>query len=250
MRLSQIEIAESKAPKAEGMVRDGNSEDDQGRNSFYSSPQFSQAAVELFGDGAAETLDLMVRKSAFPGSSKPSVDMIAHEAGLVLAAMATRAAQPPSVPDAARAVLAMEYQLEYGPDATSDRKGLRDERQPPQKDFFGTQLASGFRKIAQAGNAKRTHRPFAVTIGWTRQGECIGLIHHARNETTFVYSTAHLLRNTQPGIVRLNSMEFDLPAKFEASERVIERFGRLMFGKDDGDRRAAAVRAPRWSLDG
>jgi hypothetical protein len=93
------------------------------------------------------------------------------------------------------------------------------------------------------------HRPFAVTIGWTKSGDCVGLVHRARNDTTFVYSTSHLLRNTNPGIVRLTDLTFDLPNKFEASQEAIGRFGELMFGGRSGDGRPAGAR-DRRSVDG
>jgi hypothetical protein len=209
------------------------------RASFYGSPAFRAVATQLFGSASVETLDEMLRQHAFPEGPEPSGDILALEGALVIAAMATSRIRRASVADAARALLAMEYQLEYGSKAARDRKGLRDASQPPHKDFLGSQLASGLRQVGLSRNsdASASSHRFSVTVGWTPPGDCVGLMHYASKGATLGYSTAHLIRNTNPGVVRITHLEFDLSRKFEMSESEVARFAEVMF--------STGARAPR-----
>ncbi len=193
----------------------------------FGTQAFRAAVDRLFGPGAASAVDALTQAEVFARVADTSEPIVALETALILAAIAARGTRPAIHAEVARSILMMEFQLEYGAKATSDRKGLRAASAPPEKDYFGTQLESDMLALRSAAGATST---MAVTVGWTRHGDCIGLVHYPERERTFAYSTAHLLRNTQPGIVRLGMLEFDFLKRFDVSPATMKSFVELAFG--------------------
>jgi hypothetical protein len=112
---------------------------------------------------------------------------------------------------------------------------------------MGIQLEAG---TSQQSDAVLTaHRQFVARIGWTARDVCVGFIHFPPKAATFTDPTGHPVRNAIHRNIRLESLEFDLPAKFEASEKMIEWLSTLMYAKDSCDHPVAAVHG-RQSIHG
>lgn len=200
----------------------------------YRSPAFHGGLAGLFGDRAAATIAAVLEAGVIPVGQEIPEDMaLGHEATFVLALVASSLISPVHALEGARAALALDYQIEFGSAATDDRKGRRTGSSPPDKDYFGSQLAITFRNLAFPGSSGGNRIwPFEVSIGWTALGRAIATIHYPRRETTFVYASGHLFPDLHPGIVRMNSLEFDLPVNLKVSAEKISRFARLMRGDD------------------
>lgn len=213
------------------------------RETRYRSPAFREGLSDLFGDRAAATIAAVLEAGVIPvGPDIPEDMALGHEATFVLAALASSLMSPAHALDGARAVLALDYQIEFGSAATEDRKGRRTASPPPEKDYFGSQLAITFRNFAfpdRSGGDRIW--PFEVGIGWTALGRPIATIRYPKRATTFVYASGYLFPDLHPGIVRMNSLEFDLPVNLQLSAGKMSRFAKLMRG-DDGDRCAGEGR--------
>lgn len=217
----------------------------------YRSSAFAEGFRELFGANGAQAFGALLASEVIPvGPDIPGDLAVGQEATIALAAVASSLTRPSSIPDAARSILALDYQLEFGPQASGDRKGRREGSPPPEKDYFGSQLAMTFRDLAPTGSAERgRNSPFEVTIGWTALGGIYALIHFTRSQTTFVYTRGYLMPDLHPGIVRLTALEFDLPVKLHLSAEKVAPFARMMRG-DEGVVNAAGDSPKERSTDG
>jgi hypothetical protein len=201
----------------------------------YRSPAFHKELTALLGIGLSGSLAALLQTDLLPaGPDIPDDLAVSHEATFVLAAAASSLTHPASLTEAARGVLALDYQLEFGPKASDDRKGRRKGRPSLNKDYLGTHLATAFWKLARLRHNAVVHtRSFELTIGWNAFGKSVALVHYPERETTLVYTHGFLFPNLHPGIARMDHLEFELPVKLFLPAETIFRFGKLMQGGGD-----------------
>lgn len=127
-------------------------------------------------------------------------------ARLICASLADEAKK--SVAADADQLLAMEFQCELGPEATTDSR-WHPRRRDARKDFFGTQLSavlesSGSRDGDRTGLSPALRA--GLSLGWTPTGTVFGLLRFDRPQrhVTLLYSSAPMLARLDAGI-RLNA---------------------------------------------
>lgn len=208
---------------------------------MYRSSSFRLALGEIARispDRAVVCLDALLEANAIPRRQESSADgMVCSDAAFLLASPGTRHEDASSIFAESKRLLRMEFQCEYGPAATGDRKGRREDLQPPEKDFFGTQLAKALYDAWSAGSGEPgLSQAVAVTVGRDHgQPDLYGLIHHQppNNDTSFLYSTTDLFPDLHPGIVSFQNIELNWNEKIFIGPAAMHRLGDLMYDRTD-----------------
>ena len=82
----------------------------------------------------------------------------------MLAALGAGISDATKLFEVSKRILLMEFQCEFGEQATDDRKGKRTEPIDPYKECFGPQLAKTIRELWADEGQRVTSA--AVTVGW------------------------------------------------------------------------------------
>jgi hypothetical protein len=125
----------------------------------------------------------------------------------------------------------MEFQCEFGPEATTDSR-WNPERRDPRKDFFGTQL-SAVLESAGARDDDRTGLSPAIrsglSLGWTPNGQALGLLQFARPQrrVTYLYSSSPMFATLSKGI-RLNELVLNTSVRVDVDPDRLQHLARVM----------------------
>jgi hypothetical protein len=215
-------------------------------------------ATEAFATEAADILDLdpaAVRRAlevlldtdAFPSGDMIEASAAGADAATMIMAFASETTGPSAIVDQVRSLSSMDFQCEYGTEATGDRKGRRHAVRP-SKDRFGTQLSEKGRRHAVRPSKDRfgtqlseimcdlgaRHEDRAtltsvgkarVVLGWDVQHRAYGQIdlRPPYREVGLLYSIGVVFPDLHPAI-RLGSIELDLKPSLETTETQLHHF--------------------------
>jgi hypothetical protein len=150
-------------------------------------------------------------------------------ARLICASLADGAEK--SVATFADQLLAMEFQCEFGPEATTDSR-WHPQRRNRRKDFFGTQLSAVLESSGSRDN-DRTGLSLAIraglSLGWTPTGTAFALLQFDRPQrhVTFLYSSSPMFTRLDAGI-RLNALELETSVRFDIDPARLQHLARVM----------------------
>ncbi len=219
-----------------GIGVDSDRASDLRRRDLYQSTAFRAEASRLLGVDQSRLdtcLDVLLASNTIPRSGPGSTEVTdAEDAAFILAGLGTCTTDATTLLHATKRILFMEFQCEFGEEATDDRKGRRREPSDPYKDLFGNQLSKTIRDVW----ADEDGGSFAaVTIGWglghpTAYGSVE--FHSPYREATFLYSTAYMFPDLHEGIGAFRGLELKFARKIEVSANVLRSLGRLL--RDDG----------------
>jgi hypothetical protein len=185
-------------------------------------------------------LDVLLVSSAIPRSrSDSSEDAAAEDASFILAALGAGTSDAMKLLQLAKRILFMEFQCEFGEQATDDRKGKRRQPMDPYKECFGTLLAKTIREVwADEGEGVAAA---AVTIGWAPgRADALGAVEFPCRETTFLYSTAYLFPDLHEGIGVFHEIKLNFAREIQVTAGALLSLGRLWRREDSSTTRVEA----------
>ncbi|QOZ51562.1 hypothetical protein [Bradyrhizobium sp. CCBAU 53338] len=160
--------------------------------------------------------------------------------------------------DAVAELASMEFQCEVGPEATGDSR-WHPNRRAPSKDSFVTQLAAVLESAGARDDDRTDVSPpirAGFTLGWTPEGQALGLIHFDRPQrrVSFLYASATMIDKIDAGI-RIREVEFDFgirldvePVRLQHLARVMRDFGRSEATDDTTPMTEGSVNAPETTM--
>jgi hypothetical protein len=164
-------------------------------------------------------VDALLIAGAIPRSRPESPQAAeAEDACFIIAALGAGTSDSEKLLYLAKRVLLMEFQFEYGRQATNDRKGMRKEPTDPCKERFGNQLAKTIREIWE--NEGEAATAASVAIGWAPGcHDAFGVVEYKspRREVAFLYSSADLFTGLHEGIGVFRDIELNLLRKIEVN---------------------------------
>jgi hypothetical protein len=157
---------------------------------FYGSDRFAHEFARILGvHVSAVRAAIEASPSRATGNKHGPVPMAASETARLICACLAETSKSGAAAVADQ-LSGMEFQCEFGPEATTDSR-WHPERRDPRKDFFGTQL-SAVLESAGARDDDRTGLSPAIrpglSLGWMPTGQTLGLLQFARpqRQVTFL----------------------------------------------------------------
>jgi hypothetical protein len=210
------------------------------RRDLYFAPPFRTELAKIVGTDDARvaiSLDALLEENVIPWSVDNShAESICRDAASILVSLSVPDPAVSSIVLESKRLLLMEFQVEYGEEASGDRKGRMEEASRPEKALFGTQLVAAL-GMAWRDRPTKDDPPLSLTVGRTAYNpDTYGLIHYhpPERQTTFIYSATELFTNLHPGVVSFQNITIDFATKTFVSPSAIGRLGGLMH-----DRRSA-----------
>ena len=206
------------------------------RAAMYRSESFRSKVSRLLSVDRARLdlcLEALLVSNAIPCSKPESSAADAEDAAFMLAALGAGTSDAAKLFEVSKRILLMEFQCEFGEQATDDRKGKRTEPIDPYKECFGTQLAKTIR-VLWADEGQRVTSA-AVTVGWAPgRSNAFGTaeFQFLGGKRAFLYSTAYLFPDLHEGIGVFHDIGLDLVEKFEVTAGDLRSLGRLWRGEE------------------
>src|SRR4051794_713852 len=129
-------------------------------------------------------------------------------------------------------LLAMEFQLEFGPEATTDTRANPAVQRKPSKESFGTQLrailrAAGSHDDEHVGMEPRMSAD--VTLGWSREGQAYGILsfESPQRQVKLLYSSDPVFKVQSWGVT-LPDLAFELRERFEIGSDRLRQLACIM----------------------
>ena len=211
---------------------DGIRVDLETRASIYASEPFSVAVADIFGldaDVVRRTLVSFMETAEFPSADGGLASAAGSDAALMIMAFAS--GNSLTVAEDVEILSGLDFQCEFGAEATDDRKGSRTQIRPA-KDRFGSLLVEIMRDIGarQEDRASLTTAGRAsIKLGWSEGGRAF-----ARVELRPPYRDVGLLYSTGlvfPGLsssIRLGKVEVDLELPLQVTDVQLHHFARVV----------------------
>jgi hypothetical protein len=172
--------------------------------------------------------------SLFPENSilrsepSASLEVISHDGAAILAAFGSGEVEANSISYAARQLLSMQFQFEFGPEADFDGKGALELIDKPANAAFGVQLAETIEEIWRGP----VRAPVALTIGWHPRGDRFGLLKygHPTPKRTLLYCSRDLFAPVRGHPVRVAQIRLNLVGRISLPCSKFRLFVELLKG--------------------
>ncbi|WP_298257268.1 hypothetical protein [Bradyrhizobium sp.] len=177
-------------------------------------------------------VEALLESRIIPEPTDTAAEASSKDATFLLAACSSPAADVKSITAAASTVIAMDFQCDFGAEASGDRRTARTSA-GTAKDCFGTQLSAVLRNIcARAEDAERPDdmgREIGITIGWNREMQSMGALHLdlSDGDVSFLYADQALFADLHPAVT-LTRLNFAFESRLDVPPEALRRFGRLM----------------------
>ncbi|MGJ4941419.1 hypothetical protein ACQR1W_12670 [Bradyrhizobium sp. HKCCYLS1011] len=168
------------------------------RRAAFETPEFATEIARILGVEPARArlaVQALLESSIAPRATDVETAAMASSkySAFLLAACSSTAADAKSVASAAAKVIAMEFQCDFGREASSDRRNARTSV-GTDKDWFGKQRSAVLRDAcARSEDGKRpsdVRGDVGLTIGWNLHMESIGALHFdlSDGDVSFLYT--------------------------------------------------------------
>jgi hypothetical protein len=213
------------------------------RRAILRSPELKTETARILGLDPGRVrlaIDALLTAGIVPHDGDDASVVNSKDSAYLLAAFSCPHSDDASIISASEKALSMNFECDYGSNASEDRREARASDGRSEKDTFGTQLAAVIREVCDrdakaAGWGLAYDGPEAgIMIGWTWEGNPIGSVHFdfEGGDVSFLYAGGRIFPELHPGVT-VKRLNFEFEDRIDIPPLALRRFARLM--RDLGD---------------